>query len=51
MDGVKDLYAEPITGGQYLDIKIKKEEETIRAMPGRLIQYLVRVYVCGETMI
>ena len=26
MDGVKDLYAEPITGGKYLDIKIKKEE-------------------------
>lgn len=26
MDGVKDLYAEPITGGKYIDIKIKKEE-------------------------
>ena len=26
MNGVKDLYAEPITGGKYLDIKIKKEE-------------------------
>lgn len=26
MDGVKDLYAEPITGGKYLDIKIKKDE-------------------------
>ena len=24
--GVKDLYVEPITGGKYLDIKIKKEE-------------------------
>lgn len=26
MDGVKDLYAEPIIGGKYLDIKIKKDE-------------------------
>jgi Cu(I)/Ag(I) efflux system membrane protein CusA/SilA len=26
MDGVKDLYAEPITGGKYLDIQINKEE-------------------------
>jgi Cu(I)/Ag(I) efflux system membrane protein CusA/SilA len=26
MDGVKDLYVEPITGGKYIDIKIKKEE-------------------------
>jgi len=26
VDGVKDLYAEPITGGKYLDIKIKKDE-------------------------
>lgn len=26
MDGVKDLYAEPITGGKYLDIRINKNE-------------------------
>ena len=26
MDGVKDLYVEPITGGKYLDIQIKREE-------------------------
>ena len=26
MDGVKDLYAEPIIGGKYIDVKIKKEE-------------------------
>ena len=26
VDGVKDLYVEPITGGKYLDIKIKREE-------------------------
>ena len=26
MDGVKDLYADPILGGKYLDIKIKKDE-------------------------
>ena len=26
IDGVKDLYVEPITGGKYLDVKIKKEE-------------------------
>ena len=26
VDGVKDLYAEPITGGMYVDIKIKKNE-------------------------
>ncbi|MBI3503182.1 MAG: efflux RND transporter permease subunit [Bacteroidetes bacterium] len=26
MDGVKDLYAEPILGGKYLDIQIKKDE-------------------------
>ena len=26
MNGVKDLYAEPITGGKYIDIKIKKDE-------------------------
>ncbi|MBI3510226.1 MAG: efflux RND transporter permease subunit [Bacteroidetes bacterium] len=26
IDGVKDLYADPITGGKYLDIKINKEE-------------------------
>lgn len=26
MNGVKDLYAEPITGGKYLDIKINKNE-------------------------
>lgn len=26
MDGVKDLYAEPILGGKYLDIRINKEE-------------------------
>ncbi len=26
IDGVKDLYVEPITGGKYLDIKIKREE-------------------------
>lgn len=26
INGIKDLYAEPITGGKYLDIKIKKEE-------------------------
>ncbi|CAN5417548.1 hypothetical protein BH10BAC1_BH10BAC1_06950 [soil metagenome] len=25
MQGVKDLYAEPITGGKYLDLKIKRE--------------------------
>ncbi len=26
MEGVKDLYAEPILGGKYIDIQIKKEE-------------------------
>ncbi len=26
MDGVKDLYAEPITGGKYIDIRINKDE-------------------------
>jgi len=26
IDGVKDLYVEPITGGKYLDISIKKDE-------------------------
>jgi Cu(I)/Ag(I) efflux system membrane protein CusA/SilA len=26
IDGVKDLYVEPITGGKYIDIKIKREE-------------------------
>ena len=26
VDGVKDLYAEPITGGMYIDIKIRKSE-------------------------
>jgi Cu(I)/Ag(I) efflux system membrane protein CusA/SilA len=26
VDGVKDLYVEPITGGKYIDIKIKKDE-------------------------
>ena len=26
VDGVKDLYIEPITGGKYLDIKIKRDE-------------------------
>lgn len=26
INGVKDLYVEPVTGGKYLDIKIKKEE-------------------------
>jgi Cu(I)/Ag(I) efflux system membrane protein CusA/SilA len=26
MEGVKDLYAEPITGGKYLDVAIKKDE-------------------------
>ena len=26
VDGVKDLYVEPITGGKYMDIKIKREE-------------------------
>jgi copper/silver efflux system protein len=26
IDGVKDLFVEPITGGKYLDIKIKKEQ-------------------------
>lgn len=26
IDGVKDLFVEPITGGKYLDIKIKREE-------------------------
>lgn len=26
MEGVKDLYAEPITGGKYIEIKIKKKE-------------------------
>jgi len=26
MDGVKDLYVEPITGGKYIDIAIKREE-------------------------
>lgn len=26
VEGIKDLYAEPITGGMYLDIKVKKEE-------------------------
>ena len=26
IDGVKDLYVEPITGGKYLDVKIRKEE-------------------------
>ena len=26
VDGVKDLYVEPITGGKYIDIRIKKEE-------------------------
>ena len=26
VEGVKDLYVEPITGGKYIDIKIKKEE-------------------------
>lgn len=25
IDGIKDMYVEPITGGQYLDIKIKKD--------------------------
>ncbi|THU39548.1 efflux RND transporter permease subunit [Niastella caeni] len=26
VDGIKDLYVEPVTGGKYIDIKIKKEE-------------------------
>jgi len=26
IEGIKDLYVEPITGGKYLDIEIKKEE-------------------------
>ena len=26
VDGVKDLYAEPITGGKYIEIKVKKDE-------------------------
>jgi copper/silver efflux system protein len=26
IDGVKDLYVEPITGGKYIDIRIKREE-------------------------
>ena len=26
IDGVKDLYVEPITGGKYIDIKIKRDE-------------------------
>ena len=26
IDGVKDLYVEPITGGKYIDIKVKREE-------------------------
>ena len=26
IDGVKDLYVEPITGGKYIDITIKREE-------------------------
>lgn len=26
VDGVKDLYVDPITGGKYIDIKIKKDE-------------------------
>lgn len=26
LDGVKDLFVEPITGGKYLDIRIKREE-------------------------
>ncbi|HSC37288.1 MAG TPA: efflux RND transporter permease subunit, partial [Chitinophagaceae bacterium] len=26
LDGVKDLYAEPITGGKYIDIAIKRDE-------------------------
>ena len=26
VEGVKDLYVEPITGGKYIDVKIKKEE-------------------------
>jgi copper/silver efflux system protein len=26
VDGVNDLYVEPITGGKYIDIKVKKEE-------------------------
>jgi Cu(I)/Ag(I) efflux system membrane protein CusA/SilA len=26
IDGIRDLYAEPVTGGKFLDIKIKKEE-------------------------
>ena len=26
IEGVKDLYVEPITGGKYIDIRIKREE-------------------------
>ena len=26
IDGIKDLYVEPITGGKYIDIIVKKEE-------------------------
>ena len=26
MEGVEDLYVEPITGGKYIDIKIRREE-------------------------
>lgn len=26
VNGIKDLYVEPITGGRYIDIKVKKEE-------------------------
>jgi Cu(I)/Ag(I) efflux system membrane protein CusA/SilA len=26
IDGVKDLYVEPITGGKYIDINIKRDE-------------------------
>jgi copper/silver efflux system protein len=26
IDGIKDLYVEPITGGKYIDIKIKRDE-------------------------
>lgn len=26
IDGIKDLYVEPITGGKYIDVVVKKEE-------------------------
>lgn len=50
IDGIKDLYVEPITGGKYLDIAIKKDEIGRYGLSGDDVNMIVESALGGMNL-